>query len=150
MSRKMVWPYLRISKEDQETIKAISKYPGVLQSADMKDIMMVAAAIAVSADAPALEMPKGGEKTDVANSGALSSELYAEYRQYMILIYYLTAAKRELSNMNDTEAIVENFVDYSHRGLQMMKDSYLKSGGPEEFEKMFAKSISEMKEPLLG
>lgn len=148
MSKKM-WPSVGISKEDQELVKTISKYPGVLQHAEMKDILMIAATLAVESNAPELEMPKG-DKTPVIHGSLLSGENYNEYRQYMILIYFLTKGKRELSNMSDLSDIVNTFVDYAHRGLQIMKDKYLKNDGPEEFEKMFSKAIAKIEKPLLG
>jgi len=149
MNKKQTWPTIAILKEDQEIAKAISKYPGVLQHSEMKDVLMIAASIAVESGAPELETPKG-DKTDVVHGSLLSGENYNEYRQYMILIYFWTRGREELSNMSDLSDIVNNFVDYVHRGLQIMKDNYLKNGGPEEFEKMFSKAIAKMDKPLLG
>ena len=137
------WPTISIPREDQDMIKKINSYPGVLHLFKMEDILMIAAALAVELDAPMIDdMQKYKNKVDVTHGSLLAGPNNDEYRQYMLLIYYATKANHDLSAMGDLKDVVANYIDYAHRGLQIMGEEYLKNGGPEEFEKKFAKYLN--------
>jgi len=73
----------------------------------------------------------------------LNSERYNEYRQYILLIFYSTKANGDLNNMSDMKEIIDNFIDYGHRGLQILKNDYLESAdGDMELQNKFAEYLS--------
>ncbi len=150
MSKRQNWPSISICESDQDIVREISQYQGILRGTDTKDILMIAASLAVDMDIPEVPIPAGEHKKDIMHQSLLRSEAYREYRQYMLLIYYLTAGQRDLKTMSDFKAIVDNFVDYAHRGLQLLKTSYLKAGGPEQFEDKFAEAIGKCQQPILN
>lgn len=144
-SKVQDWPTIAISKDDQVIVKEIARFPGVLQSAEAKSILMIAAAMAVELDLDLSVSTKAsseGGKADIIHSGLLRSPSYHEYRQYMLLIFYLTAGQHSLKNMNDFKAIADNFVKLAHDGLRYLKIEYLKPNGSEKLEELFGEYIS--------
>ena len=136
------WPTIAIPKEDQEIVKKIAAYPGVLHLFKSQEILMIAASLAVELDAPKVDdMSSFKNKVDITHGSLLSGADNSEYRQYISLIYFSTKADRNLNVMGDLKDAVANFVDYAHRGLQILDKNYCRSGGPEEFEKLVAKYL---------
>lgn len=138
MGSAMKWPMLSISNEDNEMVKKIKKATGSLQGIQDRDILMIAASIAV-----ALEIPPSPQKVttghDIMNGPTLSGAPQEDYRQHMLLIFWATRVKGDdLSGMGDTKEIVENFKDYAHRGLLHLDNTYLKPGGDEKLREMFS------------
>ena len=63
----------------------------------------------------------------------------------MLVIYYATAANGDLSAMNDTKAIVENFKEYAHRGLLYLSNTYLTRDGDEKLRSYFEEKLNRFK-----
>lgn len=145
MTKVNNWPSISIPEADREIIKKIAAYPGgVLQGIEAQDALMLAAALAIKSDIPETTSAEG-KKVDVVHQGLLRDEAHHEYRQYMLLIYYLTGGKRDLNRMSDFREITKNFVEYAHRGLQMLKMLYLKPDGSEGLEGSFREYVGEIK-----
>lgn len=143
MSTKQKWPTISLVEEDRNLIEKIRKYPGVLCNADQKNILMIAATLAVELDAPDIPSPQG-KLGDVIHSTLLSS--YDEYQQYILLIFFATRAHGDLSDMSDIKVIVDNFIDYGHRGLQILKSQYLESPrGNDKIQEKFIEYLSQFK-----
>lgn len=141
--KEQKWPTISIPREDQELVKRIVSYPGILRFFQMQDILLIAASIAVELDAPKIDdMTSFKNKVDVVHGSLLSGRNNEEYRQYILMIYYNTSAKQNLEVMGDLKSAVANFVDYAHRGLQIMQEEYLRTGGPEDLEKMFSRYLN--------
>ena len=131
------WPMLSISEEDDNLVKKIKKATGSLQSIQDRDILMIAASIAV-----ALNIPASPQKTtkghDIMNGPTLSSVPLEDYRQHMLLIYWATRIKGDdLSEMGNIKEVVENFKDYAHRGLLYLNETYLKPDGDRKLQEKF-------------
>ncbi len=123
---KKQWPGIQISDGDRELVQSIIKQDGILRGINQKDLLMIAASLAVKKNVPENSSIAEG-KNDVAHPSLMNGDNYAEYRQYISLIYFLTAGNKELSNMSDTSIMVNNFVNYAHRGLIFLKTNYLES-----------------------
>lgn len=145
MSNVAKWPMLSISLSDNELVKKIKVAPGPLQSRDDRDILMIAASIAVALNiAPAPQQKTTGH--DIMNGPTLGSAPLDDYRQHMLLVYWSTKVKGDdLSEMGDTKAIVENFKDYAHRGLLYMSEVYLKPDGDKKLEDKFLELMKTFK-----
>lgn len=143
MSTKQKWPTIALVEDDKALIEQIRRYPGVLLNADQKDVLMIAATLAVELDAPEIT-PAQGKLSDVIHTNLLSS--YDEYQQYILLIFFDTLSGGDLGNMSDIKQIVDNFVDYGRRGLQILKTQYLDSpNGDKELQDKFAEYLSQFK-----
>lgn len=121
---KKKWPGISVTEEDRQIIKRLQDYDGVLRSADMKDIFLMAASIAVKKEVPAY-ISSDSRSSQIVHPDLLNKEEYAEYRQYISLIFFLTEGKKELANMSDTGVMVKNFIDYGERGLRLLERDYL-------------------------
>lgn len=134
------WPGISIYEEDRDLIQSIAQQPGPLRGVDAKDALMIAAALAVKANAPEVA-PSRDRKIDTISPGNLNS--YTEYKQYIALIYYLTNGNKDINSMNDPKVLVENFVEYSRRGLRILKANYLDAiDGGKKMEEQFAQLLS--------
>ncbi len=121
---KKKWPGISVSEEDRQIIKRLQDYDGVLKSADMKDIFLTAASLAVKKNIP--PYISSDSKTNLMmHPDLLNKDEYAEYRQYISLIFFLTEGKKDLTNMSDTSVMVKNFIDYGERGLRLLERDYL-------------------------
>lgn len=118
------WPGIAIPEEDRDLINRIGHQSGVLQDIDNKDMLMIAASIAVKSNAGPVPPPTT-RRIDTISPGNLNS--YREFKQYVALIYYLTAGKGNLNSMSDPKIMIDNFIDYARRGLQVLKITYLES-----------------------
>ena len=142
---KLAWPMLSISKDDNEIVKRIRDYPGVLKSVESRDILMFAASLAVDLKIPETPPQLETRGSDIMNGPTLGSDPLESYRQKMLVIYYATVAKGDLSSMNDTKAIVENFKDYAHRGLLYLENNYLTRDGDEKLRSYFGEKLNRFK-----
>lgn len=134
------WPGISIPEEDRDLINRIAQQDGILSGIDTKEMLMIAASLAVKSNAPEVA-PATSRNVDTISPGNLST--YSEYRQYISLIYFLTTGKRDLNSMSDPKVLVVNFVDYARRGLQILKANYLESSkGSDELEEMFIEHLS--------
>ncbi len=134
------WPGISIYEEDRDLILSISQQPGPLRGVDAKNALMIAAALAVKANASEVA-PSKDRRIDSVSPGNLNS--YVEYKQFIALIYYLTNGKKDINSMNDPKVLVENFVEYSRRGLKILKANYLEAiDGGKKMEEQFAQLLS--------
>lgn len=137
------WPGISIYEEDRDFIENIARQPGPLKGVTAKEALMIAAAIAVKANAPEVA-PSQDRKIDSISPGNLNS--YTEYRQFIALIYYLTNGNQDINSMNDPKILVENFVEYARRGLKMLKANYSESiDGGKNLEEQFGQLLSAVK-----
>lgn len=135
------WPGVSIYEEDRDLILSIAQQPGPLRGIDAKNALMIAAALAVKAKAPEVA-PSKDRRIDSISPGNLNS--YTEYKQFIALIYYLTAAKKDINTMNDPKVLVENFVEYARRGLKILKANYLEAiDGGKAMEEQFAQLLAD-------
>ena len=123
---KKKWPGISVTEEDRQIIKRIQDYDGILRSADMKDVFLIAASLAVKKDVPTY-ISSDSRNSQIVHPDLLNKDEYSEYRQYISLIFYLTEGKRELANMSDTSVMVKNFIDYGQRGLRLLEQDYLQT-----------------------
>jgi hypothetical protein len=128
---KKQWPGISITEDDSELATRIIKQDGLLRNIDQKDLLLLAAALAVKNNAP--EVITGSSKRkDVTHQSLINGDNYNEYRQYISLIYFQTAGKKDLKSMADPKAMVDNFVDYARRGLYLLKAGYLESNDSDD------------------
>lgn len=123
---KKKWTGISVTEEDRQIIKRIMDYDGVLKSANMQQILLIAASLAVKKNIPSL-LITDARNSQIMHPDVLNKDENSEYRQYISLIYFLTEGKRDLSNMADTSVMVRNFVDYGQRGLRFLEQDYLQS-----------------------
>lgn len=128
---KKQWPGISISEEDSELATRIIKQDGLLRSIDQKDLLLLAAALAVKNNAPEV-ITGSGKRKDVTHQSLINGDNYNEYRQYISLIYFQTVGKKDLKSMADPKAMVDNFIDYARRGLYLLKAEYLESKDADE------------------
>ena len=134
------WPGIAIPEDDRDLINRISQQDGVLTGIDAKDLLMIAASLAVKSRAPEV-VPPTSRNIDTISPGNLNT--YNEYRQYISLIYYQTAGNHDLNSMSDPKVMIGNFIDYARRGLQMLKTNYLEApDGNEKMEEKFVEYLS--------
>ena len=146
---KLAWPMLSISHADNDIVKRIREYPGgVLRNVEARDILMVAASIALDLKLPEAPPQLETRGSDIMNGPTLGSDPLESYRQKMLVIYYSTAANGDLSVMNDTKAIVENFKDYAHRGLLYLSNTYLTRDGDDQLRSYFEEKLNRFKKIL--
>lgn len=143
---KLAWPMLSISRADNEIVKRIKEYPGgVLRSIEARDVLMIAASLALDLKLPETPPQLETRGSDIMNGPTLGSDPLEGYRQKMLVIYYATAANGDLATMNDTKAIVENFKDYAHRGLLYLSNAYLTRDGDEKLRQYFEEKLNRFK-----
>lgn len=122
MSKKQ-WPGISISEEDSDLVSRIIKQDGILRNIDQKDLLMLAAALAVKNNAP--QVITGSGKKNVAHPDLINGDRYNEFRQYISMIFFQTAGKKDLKSMDNPKVMMDNFVDYASRGLHLLKAQYL-------------------------
>lgn len=137
------WPGIAIPEEDRDLINRISQQDGILNGIDAKDLLMIAASLAVKSKAPEIA-PATSRSVDTISPGNLNT--YNEYRQYIALIYFQTNGHHDLNSMSDPKIMINNFIDYARRGLRMLKTNYLESpDGHEKMEDMFIEYLGSNK-----
>lgn len=134
MAKDVTWPTIRSTVTDKGIIDAIKAHDGRLRNIDSKDLLLIAAALAVKNNLP---YDKGLEEkmSDTISYANLNGPAYQEYRHYISAIYFSTKANNSVENMKDVTDMVRNFEDYAHRGILYLKDRYLdtKDGDEELF-----------------
>lgn len=134
MAKDVTWPTIRSTVTDKGIIDAIKAHDGRLRNIDSKDLLLIAAALAVKNNLP---YDKGLEEkmSDTISYANLNGPAYQEYRHYISEIYFSTKANKSVENMKDVTDMVRNFEDYAHRGILYLKDKYLdtKDGDEELF-----------------
>lgn len=125
------WPGISIPEEDSELVTSLIRQDGLLRSMDQKDLLLLAAALAVKKNAPE-PLPSSGGRKDVTHQSLINGDGYNKYRQYISMIYYQTAGRKDLNSMADPKAMVDNFVNYARRGLYLLKMEYLDSNSGDE------------------
>lgn len=128
---KKQWPGISIPEEDSELVTSIIRQDGLLRSMDQKDLLLLAAALAVKKDAPEV-LESSGKRKDVTHQSLINGDNYNKYRQYISMIYYQTAGKKDLKSMADPRIMIDNFVDYARRGLRLLKMEYLESNSSDD------------------
>lgn len=128
---KKQWPGISITEEDSELASRIIKQDGLLRNIDQKDLLLLAAALAVKNNAPQV-IAGTGKRKDVTHQSLINGDNYNEFRQYISLIYFQTAGKKDLKSMADPKIMVDNFVDYARRGLYLLKAEYLETNDSDE------------------
>ena len=130
----ITWPTIRSTLTDKGIVDAIKSSDGKLKGIDAKDLLLIAAALAVKNNLP---YDKGLEEkmSDTISYANLNGPAYQEYRHYISAIYFATKANKDVDNMKDVADMVRNFEDYAHRGILYLKDKYLdtKDGDEELF-----------------
>lgn len=142
---KKQWPGISITEEDSELASRIIKQDGLLRNIDQKDLLLLAAALAVKNNAPQV-IAGTGKRKDVTHQSLINGDNYNEFRQYISLIYFQTAGKKDLKSMADPKVMVDNFVDYARRGLYLLKAEYLESNDSDE--KLLNDFVGLMKQPI--
>lgn len=142
---KKQWPGISITEEDSALAARIIKQDGLLRNIDQKDLLLLAAALAVKKNAPVV-IAGNSKRKDVTHQSLINGDSYNEFRQYISLIYFQTAGKKDLNNMADPKVMVDNFVDYARRGLYLLKAEYLESNDSDE--KLLGDFVGMMKQPV--
>lgn len=141
MSKKQ-WPGISITEQDSELASRLIKQDGLLRNIDQKDLLLLAASLAVKNNAPEV-IAAPGKRKDVTHQSLINGDNYNEYRQYISMIFFRTLGKKDLKSMADPKAMVDNFVDYARRGLYLLKTEYLETNDSDE--KLFDDFISYFK-----
>lgn len=128
MNKQLKWPGINITQSDRDLVSRIMDADGYLTSINIKDLLMMAAAISVNKKLPKLNT-NAEEKFDknVAHPTLMNQADYEEFRQYIALTYFLTAGNRKIESMNDATAMIKNFVDQAQRGLRYLETNYVNS-----------------------
>lgn len=141
MNKQLKWPGINITQSDRDLVTRIMDADGYLTSINIKDLLMMAAAIAVKKKLPKMNTSRD-EKFDknVAHPTLMNQTDYEEFRQYIALTYYLTAGDRKIENMNDASAMIKNFVDQAQRGLRYLETNYVnsKSGSDDMMDELLS------------
>lgn len=120
------WPGISVTNSDHALIMRLREWDGILKSVPMKDLLLIAASVAVKNNVPAINTGKTEPlNNNVVNPGLMSKPEYSDYKQYIAIIFYLTAGKKDLKNMSDVAVMVKNFVDYAQRGLRILEANYI-------------------------
>lgn len=144
-SKKTQWPTVHVTDEDKGIIQLIKGFDGRLRSIDSKDLLLIAAALAVKLDLPYDDGIKS-KKVDVISYANLNRENYRQYRHLIAAIYFMTKANKNISVMSDVKDMVANFEDYAHRGILYLKNRYLETrGGDDELFLNFTQLLGEQK-----
>lgn len=126
MMKNVHWPGISITEQDSELAQRIIKQDGLLRNIDQKDLLLIAAALAVKNNAPEV-INSSSKRKDVTHQSLINGDNYNEYRQYISLIFFQTLGKQDLKSMADPKIMVDNFIDYARRGLYLLKSEYLES-----------------------
>jgi len=137
------WPGISVSDEDRRIIDRIIKQDGILKSMPMKDLLLLAASIAVKKTAPPVFETNSGTN-QIVHPTLLNDRDYREYRQYIALIFYMTSGNKQLNNMSDTTVMVKSFIDYAQRGLRILEVDYLENKASSD------NMVNELIELLIG
>jgi hypothetical protein len=134
MKKGITWPTIRATQADKGIMDAIKSHDGRLKLIDSKDLMMIAAALAVEYNLP-YDSRIQDKMSDTISYANLNTPAYEEYRHFISAIYFMTKAEKKVENMKDVSDMVKNFEDYAHRGILYLKDKYLdeKEGDSELF-----------------
>lgn len=124
MTKEVKWPTIRSTFEDKGIIEAIKKTDGRLKNIGSKDLLLMAASLAVKNKLP-YDSGLEAKMSDTISYANLNGPAYREYRHYISAIYFMTKAKGNVENMKDISDMVKNFEDYAHRGIVYLKDYYL-------------------------
>ena len=141
MSITKKWPGVYVTESDAKILDRIKKSDGILHSADNRDILLIAATIAAKQNASEIVSTEKKEKMQI-HPDTLNKQELSDYRQYLLLIYYITAGNKKLQNMNDTGAVIKNFEDYAQRGLRIMEQEYLTQDGSDNFLDNYIDTLS--------
>jgi hypothetical protein len=128
MTKQLKWPGINITQSDRDLVSRITDADGYLTHINIKDLLMMAAAISVKKKLPKTNI-NSEEKyaQNIAHPTLMNQADYEEFRQYIALIYFLTAGNRKIENSNDATAMVKNFVDQAQRGLRYLEINYVNS-----------------------
>lgn len=141
MTKQLKWPGINITQSDRDLVTRIMEADGYLTSINIKDLLMMAAAISVKKKLPKLNI-SSDEKYDrnVAHPTLMNQADYEEFRQYIALTYFLTAGNQKIQNLNDAPAMVKNFVDQAQRGLRYLESNYVnnKSGSDDMMDELLS------------
>lgn len=126
MTKQLKWPGINITQSDRDIVTRIMEADGYLTSINIKDLLMMSAAISVNKKLPKINT-NNDEKFDrnVAHPALMNQADSEEFRQYIALTYYLTSGNRKIENLNDAPAMVKNFVDQAQRGLRYLEANYV-------------------------
>lgn len=127
MAEAIKWPTIRATVSDKGIMDAIRAHNGRLQGIKAKDLMLIAAALAVDKELPYDSGIKNEQLSDTISYANLNAPGYQEYRHYISAIYFMTKAGKNVDNMKDVNDMAKNFEDYAHRGILYLKDKYLDS-----------------------
>ena len=142
MSNNITWPSIRATQTDKGIIDAIKAHDGRLKNIDSKDLLLIAAALAVENNLP-YDSGLQDKMSDTISYANLNAPAYQEYRHYISAIYFMTKAEKKVENMKDVGDMVKNFEDYAHRGILYLKDKYLDTkGGDDELFMNFVELLS--------
>ena len=141
MTKQLKWPAISITQSDRESVSRIMDADGYLISINIKDLLMMSAAISVKKNLPRINV-NFEEKYDkqIMHPTLMNQADYEEFRQYIALIYFLTIGNRKIENLNDATAMVKNFVDQAQRGLRYLESSYVnsKSGSDDMMDELLS------------
>lgn len=134
MGKSITWPTIRATLADKGIMDAIKAHDGRLKNIESKDLMLIAASLAVENNLP-YDSGIQDKMSDTISYANLNAPTYQEYRHYISAIYFMTKAEKNVENMKDVNDMVRNFEDYAHRGILYLKDKYLdtKDGDDELF-----------------
>lgn len=118
------WPGISVSAADRELIQRIRENNGVLKNIPMKDLLLLAASLGFRHKLPALN-DRESLTANIVHPTLMMKTEYADYKQYIAMIFYFTGANEDLANMSDKSSMVKNFVDYAQRGLRFLESTYL-------------------------
>lgn len=124
MKKGVTWPTIRATQSDKGVMDAIKAHDGRLKLIDSKDLMLIAAALAVENNLP-YDSGIQDKMSDTISYANLNTPAYEEYRHYISAIYFMTKAEKKVENMKDVADMVRNFEDYAHRGILFLKEKYL-------------------------
>ncbi len=127
MAEIIKWPSIRTMVSDKGIIDAIKAHNGRLKSIDSKDLLLLAAALAIENNLPYDSSIQQAQMSDTVSYANLNGPAYQEYRHYISAIYFLTKAEKNVDNMKNVNDMVKNFEDYAHRGILHLKDKYLEA-----------------------
>ena len=128
---KKQWPSISITESDSDLALRIIQQNGLLKGIDQKDLLLIAAALAVENNAPKVTSNSNRRK-DVTHRALINSDSYNEYRQYIAMIHFHASGNKNLQNMSDPKIMVDTFIDYAQRGLHLLKAGYLESNDSDE------------------
>jgi len=150
MSSQLKWPGLNITQSDRDIAGRIRQDDGALTSIDMKDLLMLSAAIAVKKDLAPLGSSLINEPRtqQISHVTLMNKPEYEEFRQYIALIYFLTKGHHKLDDLSDTTSMVKNFLEYAQRGLRYLEVNYInkKTGSDDlidEFIGLLTKNLTD-------